>query len=126
MIQQGFMSRAVLIRCLAALSALAFAAPASAAPRYLGVQVHPLWSTESHADMVRDVDRLADLGVNVARADVGWSSLQDHSAERFESWYVDKLDDFVALAGARGIRIIATLTETPCWASSAPARLKQG
>ncbi|MCW2990320.1 MAG: glycoside hydrolase family 5 protein [Solirubrobacterales bacterium] len=120
------MSRAAVIRSLAVLVALLVAAPAAAAPRYLGVQVHPLWSSESHADMLRDVGRLADLGVNVARADVGWSSLQGSGPGSFESWYVDRLDAFVAAAHARGIKVIATLTETPCWASTAPAALKQG
>jgi hypothetical protein len=76
--------------------------------------------------MLRDVDRLADLGVNVARADVGWSSLQGSGPDTFAAWYVERLDAFVAAASARGIKVIATLTETPCWASSAPASLKQG
>lgn len=121
------MPRHLVPRSLALVAALlALAAPASAAPRYLGVQVHPLWSSESRDDMLREVDRLAELGANVARADVGWSSLQSHSPDRWEQWYVDKLDAFVAAARARGIRVVATLTETPCWASSAPASLKQG
>ncbi|MFL5844530.1 MAG: cellulase family glycosylhydrolase [Solirubrobacteraceae bacterium] len=120
------MSRISVIRTLALAVLVLFAAPAAAAPRYLGIQVHALWSTETHADMLRDVEHLADLGVNVARTDVGWSSLQGGGPGRFESWYVDKLDAFVAAADARGIKVIATLTETPCWASTAPARLKQG
>lgn len=111
---------------LALLAALTVAAPAAAAPKYLGVQVHPLWAGVTEAQMLRELDHLADLKVNVARADVGWSSLQGHSRDRWESWYVDKLDAFVAAAHERGIRVIATLTETPCWASTAPARLKQG
>lgn len=117
-------SLALLAAVLAAL--LVCASAALAAPRYLGVQVHPLWSSESRADMLREVDLLADLGVNVARADVGWSSLQGAGPDRWESWYVERLDAFVDAARARGIKVIATLTETPCWASTAPARLKQG
>ena len=111
---------------LAIALALIWAAPAAAAPRYLGAQVHPLWSSETRADMLREVDHLADLGANVARADVGWSSLQGGGPERFDQWYVDKLDAFVEAASARGIKVIATLTETPCWASSAPASIRQG
>ena len=113
---------------LAIALALLAAAPAAAqaAPRYLGAQVHPLWSSASRADMLREVDHLADLGVNAARADVGWSSLQGSGPERFDQWYVDRLDAFVEAASERGIKVIATLTETPCWASSAPASLKQG
>jgi hypothetical protein len=102
------------------------ASSAAAAPAYLGLQVHPLWSTETHAEMLREVELLDEAGVNVARADVGWSSLESNGPGHWEQWYVDKLDAFVEAANARGIKVIATLTETPCWASRAPARLKQG
>lgn len=116
--------RFALLAC--ALAALILAAPAGAAPRYLGLQVHPLWSGESAGDLERDLDLLSAAGVNVARADVGWSSLQGSGPRRFDAWYVDKLDRFVVAAARRGIKVIATLTETPCWASSAPARLRAG
>lgn len=127
----GAMSHTVLTRSFALVAAvlavlLVGAGPAAAAPRYLGVQVHPLWSGVTRSDMLRELDLLRELGANVARADVGWSSLQGVSPDRWESWYVERLDAFVEAAAARGIKVIATLTETPCWASSAPARLKQG
>lgn len=119
------MLRALLIGGLAAVALLAGAGPATAAPM-LGVQVHPLWSSETAEDLRRDVEHLADLGVDVARADVGWSSLQGAGPGEWASWYVERLDRFMALAGARGIRVIATLTETPCWASTAPPALRRG
>jgi hypothetical protein len=116
-----------LLPLLAAVAALSVpASAAGAGPAYLGLQVHPLWSTESHDDMLRDVGLLAKAGANVARADVGWSTLETGGPGQWQEWYVAKLDAFVAAAHARGIKVIATLTETPCWASRAPARLKQG
>jgi hypothetical protein len=108
-----------------ALALLALAAPASAAPKYLGVQVHPLWSTIGHSDVLREVAHLDDLGVNVVRIDVGWSTLQPRGPRGFDQWYVDRIDDFVAVAHQHGIKVIATLTETPCWASTAPPRIRQ-
>lgn len=115
----------VVVTLLAALALLIWsAAPAAAGPRYLGVQVHPLWSTITPAQVERELDLLADLGVNVARIDVGWSSLQGTGPDRWGDWYVERIDRFVAGAQARGIKVIATLTETPCWASSAPASLR--
>ena len=97
---------------------------AAAAPRWLGVQVHPLWSTTTPAMVDRELDMLADLGVNAARVDVGWSSMEGKGPGEWGWWYIERLDRFVAGAHARGIKVIATLTETPCWASSAPASLR--
>lgn len=112
---------------LALLATLSAAVPAPAAgPRYVGVQVHPFFTSESSDDLARDLSLLSGLGVNAARVDVGWSSLQGDGPGEFSSWYVDKLDAFVDAAARRGIKVIATLDESPCWASSAPASLKQG
>lgn len=112
---------------LALLLALLAAAPAAdAAPRYIGAQVHPLWSSATSESVLRELNHLQDLGANVARVDVGWSSMQGSGPHQWGDWYIERLDAFVAAARARGIRVIATLTETPCWASSAPASLKQG
>ena len=114
----------IVVSLLAALALMSLPAAAPAAPRYLGVQVHPLWSTITPAQVERELDLMADLGVNVARVDVGWASLQGSGPHRYGDWYVERIDRFVAGARARGIRVIATLTETPCWASSAPASLR--
>lgn len=120
------MSVRPLLCALALLALLLGAAPAAAAPRYLGAQVHPLWSDSPRGDVLRELDALAELGANVARVDVGWSSLEGDGRGRWGWWYVQRLDAFAAAAAERGIRLIATLTETPCWASSAPPRLRQG
>lgn len=118
------MSRLALALAVALVAAAP--APAAAAERYIGAQVHPLWSGGGEERMLRELDALARLGVNVARADVGWSSMQGSGPGAWGDWYVQRIDRFVAAAHARGIKVIATLTETPCWASSAPPSIKQG
>jgi hypothetical protein len=119
------MSRLALATLAALLVLAGSAGTASAAPRYLGVQVHPLWGTMGHSDVLREVAYLDDLGVNVVRIDIGWSTLQPRGPRQFDAWYVDRIDDFAAVAHEHGIKIIATLTETPCWASTAPPKIRQ-
>lgn len=112
---------------IALLAAAVTASPAAAAgPAYVGAQVHPFFTGESAADVTRDLNLLTGLGVNAARVDVGWSSLQGDGPDGYAAWYVAKLDAFVGAAARRGIKVIATLDQSPCWASSAPASLKQG
>ena len=100
-------------------------APAGAAVRYRGVQLHSLWSGVSYTDLDHELDLSRDVGANAVRVDVAWSSLETAGQGQLSQWYVDKLDYFVAGAQARGMKVIATLWSTPCWASSAPDTLKQ-
>lgn len=103
------------------------ASPALAAgPTFQGVQLHSLWGGVSNADMDRELDMTRDAGANVVRVDVGWSSLETAGKGQWSQWYVDKLDRFMDGADARGIKVIATLWGTPCWASTAPETKKQG
>jgi polysaccharide biosynthesis protein PslG len=105
---------------------LALPAAAGAAPRLDGVMLHSLWWESSSADMDRELDLARDAGADVVRLDVAWSSLETGGKGSLSPWYVDKLDRFMAGAQARGLRVIATLFSTPCWASSAPDDLRQG
>lgn len=110
---------------LIALSAAIATATADARPSFRGVQVHSLWSDSTSADMDRELDLAAQAGSNVVRADVGWASLEDQAPGQINSWYRDRLDRFVNGASARGMKVVATLWSTPCWASSAPESEKQ-
>ncbi len=128
-IQSKSLRRAFLTFVLAISSAaafLVFPALASAQPSYLGFQVHALWYERSSAEMDRELNMIQDLGGNTVRVDVGWSSLETDAKGSRTGWYLEKLDRFVAGASQRGIKVIATLVTTPCWASSAPESLKQG
>jgi hypothetical protein len=111
-----------------------------------GVQVHPLWDepqyeadgtpeldpkgrpvTWSERNMVRELDLAAAAGVDVVRADLGWSTLEAAGPEApFTEWYAERVDRFLAAASARGVEVILTLTDSPCWASSAPESVKAG
>lgn len=103
-------------------------APAPAAPSlaWKGAQVHVMWDAGTEAEVDRQVGLLASMGANTARVDVAWASLQESGPTSWSSWYVQRLDTFVAKANAKGITPLITLDETPCWASSAPETLTQG
>ncbi len=118
---------------LALAAVLAAAAPPSPAvgggtgrPAALGVQVHPLWAGVSARAARGQIDAAADAGARLVRVDVGWASLQQDGRGRWSPWYLRRLDTVVAAAHRRGLRVLATVTSTPCWASRAPARLRQG
>lgn len=115
----------ILLSLVIVVFALAAPASAEAAPAYRGAQVHSLWWESSTADMDRELDLLKGAGANMVRVDVNWSSLETGGKGNLSGWYVDKLDRFMAGAEARGLKVIATLFATPCWASSAPSTVKQ-
>ncbi len=98
----------------------------AAAPEFRGVQLHSLWSDSSERDMDRELDLARDAHANVVRVDVVWGSLETGGKGQYSPWYLNKLDRFVAEANARGMKVIATLWSSPCWASSAPESVKQG
>ena len=106
--------------------AIVMLAPAAArAEQMAGVQTHLLWSNATPEEIERQLTRLDEAGADVIRVDVGWASLQSESKDRYEAWVLDALDRVVARAEAHDIELVLTVTDTPCWASSAPANLKQ-
>ena len=111
---------------LAALVAAMLALPAAAMAAEPGIQTHLMWGGEDRGEVDRQLDRLAEAGATVMRMDVGWSSLQQSSPDRYEEWLLARLDYVVDGANARGIKPLLTLMETPCWASTAPEEIKQG
>ncbi len=119
-------SLSVLLAVVTTLVAALAAGPASASATELrGVQLHSLWGDSTNADMDRELDMTRDMGANVVRVDVGWQTLEQSGKGAYSQWYVDKLDRFMGAASARGLKVIATIMLTPCWASSAPDSLKQ-
>ena len=112
---------------LTTLLATAVATPDAhaAGPEVRGAATHPLWSSNDLHDSARELDLLADAHANAVRIDLGWSTLQADGRNSWSSWYVAKADAFFAQAHARGIKVLVTFWTTPCWASSAPASIKQ-
>lgn len=104
---------------------LSLAREAQAAPAYIGSQLHSLWH-ENYGDMDRELDSLKDLGANVVRIDINWSQLEETGPGQYTGWYRDRIDNFMAGAARRGIKVLASINNTPCWASSAPTHLKYG
>lgn len=121
------LSRSLTRVSLLALTLLVVAVPsASAATKYRGVMLHSLWGESSNEDMDHELDMAKAAGSNVVRVDIAWSSLETGGKGAMSDWYVEKLDRFVEGANSRGIKVLANLWSTPCWASSAPESDKQG
>lgn len=95
-------------------------------PHLGGAQMHPLWDGMSEADVARELDAAKAAGMDTIRADMGWSTLEAGGKGQYASYYVERADAFFAAAAARGLKVILTFFSTPCWASSAPADVKQG
>lgn len=110
----------------ALLACCALAAPAGAATPYRGVQLHSLWGDTTPADMERELDAARLAGSTAVRVDVGWSSLEQDGKGQIAGFYLERLDRFMAGASARGLAVVADVSSTPCWASTAPDGLKQG
>ena len=102
-----------------------FAPQASAAQPLIGTQTHTTWGSYSDSAMRKELDLLVGSGSNLIRADMNWSSLETEGKGQISPWYRQKWDTLLAEAEQRGIKVIATVFGTPCWASSAPSNLKQ-
>lgn len=103
------------------------AAPVAAAhaPPLVGAASHPLWSSYSATDVAHELDLIKAAGGNTVRIDLGWATLEAAGKGMYDSSYVAKADSFFAAAHARGLKVVVTMWETPCWASSAPDDVKQ-
>ncbi len=112
----------VVVAALAAATAHYAPTAEAAAP---GVQAHLYWSDDSAAEVNEHFDELRAIGADHVRVNVGWSSIESKGRGQISTWYLDRLDHLVSAANQRGIELILTFSETPCWASTAPDSLKQ-
>jgi hypothetical protein len=71
----------------------------------------------------REIASARALHAKLVRAEVRWSALAPSGANQIDPRALAYLDRLVGDAAASGIRVVATADSTPCWASSAPARL---
>ena len=125
-VSHALVRRAATLAAAAVLGLALFPAGATAAGQLLGAQSHATWGSVTYEEMDRELDLLDRAGATAVRTDISWSSLETEGKGDISSWYVERFDRFLRGAEARGIRVIATLWSTPCWASSAPDELKQG
>ena len=107
------------------LAALALA-PAARAGQTPAVHTHLLWGSADTAEMDRQLDWAKGAGAGLVRVDVGWASMEKDGKGRYDAWYLSKVDAVVDKAEARGLKVLFTFWETPCWASEAPDDVKQG
>ena len=110
---------------LVVLALTVFTAPVEAR-QVAGVNAHLMWSSVSAAEQNRQLELMAEAGAGITRVDVGWSSLEENRKGAYERWYLDRLDTLVDRAEHHGVKLLITFTDSPCWASSAPASIKQG
>jgi hypothetical protein len=79
----------------------------------------------SSAEADGQIATVRTLHAKVVRIDVPWSSLEPHASGQINQEALASLDRLIVAASAAGIRVIATVDGTPCWASSAPAALQR-
>lgn len=96
------------------------------AEQAVGMQTHLLWGGVDSDDVSEQLDRVAESGAGIIRLDVGWASLQPDGPGQWSDWALNRLDNVVAEANERDIRVLVTFWQSPCWASGAPEAKKQG
>lgn len=88
-----------------------------------GVNIAGVDPLRPPAQVDREVARARALHARLVRAAVPWSSLEPNGPGALDPRALAYLDRLVGDAAASGIRVIATVDGTPCWASAAPATL---
>ena len=117
--------RTPLVVLCTALVLIVCAPPASAEPLD-GVQLHPFWGDVTPRGAARQLDVARRANADVVRVDIAWSSLELERNGDFSRGYARRVSSFMRSARRRGIKVVAVLNETPCWASRAPRRLRRG
>ena len=112
--------------CFTIVLMLGLTAGSALAGQVAGIQTHVLWASVDDAGMLRQLDLVKSSGARMTRVDVGWASLQERSGDEWSAYHLGRLDRLVAAANARGIDLLLTFMNTPCWAASAPDSVKQG
>jgi len=88
-----------------------------------GAQSHLFTTTD--AQMTAELDVLEQAGATSVRIDVSWASLEPSDGSFDLELAEGDLAHAITEADARGIKPLITLFESPCWASSAPAAVKE-
>jgi hypothetical protein len=99
------------------------AAHASSAPPLGGVNVPGLSAGARPAEADQEIAAASALHAKLVRIAVPWATLEPRGPGEIEPRALAFLDRLVDDAKAGGIRVIATVDSTPCWASSAPPTL---
>jgi beta-glucosidase/6-phospho-beta-glucosidase/beta-galactosidase len=115
------------LAALLAVAALAIpAASAHAAGGPLGgVNIPGLSHLSTPSDIDHAIATASRLHARVVRVDFGWSLLEPNGPS-LDPQALARADRLVEDASRAGIKVVATVASTPCWASSAPAAILKG
>ena len=109
----------------AVLAATLILATPSFAAQLVGMQTHLMWSGVDATEVNRQLDAAKGAGATIVRVDAGWSQIEANGKGQWNAYHLGRLDNVIKSAEARGLKVLLTFWQTPCWASSAPADLKQ-
>jgi len=115
------------LAALLAVAALAVpVASADAAPGPLGgVNIPGLGALSSNAATDHVVQTASKMHARVVRVDFPWS-LFEPTGPTLDPRALARADRLLEDTSAAGIKVVATVASTPCWASSAPASVLAG
>ena len=115
-----------LAACAIGLAALVPAA-AGAAPTGLlaGVNIGSVTRGAQFREADEQIAAAAQMHAALVRVEVPWSTLEPHAAGQLEPGPLAYTDRLAQDAAAHGIRLVMLVESTPCWASSAPARIER-
>ena len=112
---------AMVVTMLASGAGPAAGAPTPAAggapPAIVGVHVHLLWGEQSDTDRMKVLFRIRATGADTVRVDLGWSSLQPTSRNRFDPGYVAFVDKWFGVMRQLGLRPLAAVWLAPSWSN---------
>ena len=98
------------------------ARPSSAAPLG-GVNVPGLYPGARPSEADHEIAVAKALHAKLVRAAIPWSTFEPRGPGQLDPRELAFLDRLMGDASGAGIKVIATVYGTPCWASSAPAAL---
>jgi hypothetical protein len=104
-----------------ALAAGGPAARAAATPRLLGGL--NIIAAGSPAEADRAIAGARRAKVRLVRADVNWSTLEPDARGQIDAAALARVDHLAAVAAHDHIKIVMTVGSSPCWATTAPAKL---
>lgn len=115
--------RRALALLVVALSATAFSplAQASAAP-LVGVNIPGLGDSSTPTEAIAAIAQARQMHASVVRMNFPWSFFEPQGPA-ISQQALSYTDRVVSYAAAQGVKIVASVDSTPCWASSAPAAL---
>jgi hypothetical protein len=97
-----------------------------ATPPLGGVNVTGINLGASRASISRQIAWARSLGAHVIRVEIPWSALEPSRQGQIYEPTLALTDYLVNQASAAGIKVVALVMGTPCWASSAPPSLMSG